>query len=197
MKYIVVAIIAFVIGWLTFGVVKAASAQAVSAPYIEVETDLDGAVDMTLGGWTGGDGLEAYVEGTWVGSPEGTDWELELGTTVDLSFVETTLAGKYVWGETNGKDLLGLGDGREWGDIYAYVGGEIKPGLIGGEYLFAETDLLITSPVDIDYTKVDMGVGYNLELGDRAYVNGRMIWTADRDWSVNQSGVGVKVGFKF
>lgn len=198
MKQVIAGAVLLIAGFLMgLGVANTAGAQEYSAPYIEFETNLDGEVELTLGGWTGGQGLDAYAEGSWIGDEAGTNWELELGTTVDLSFVETTLAGKYVWGDDNGKDLIGFGDNNQWGDLYAHVAGEVKPGLIGGEYFFAETDLLVESPVDIDFDSIDMGVGYNLNLGDRAYVDGRMIWTAERNWEVNQSGVGIKIGFKF
>ena len=171
-------------------------AQAqVSSPYVDFSTNLDGQNTVTLGGEIQGFGVSTFVEGSRIGSFDESDWELELGADVDLSVIETTVSTKYVWGDTNGKNLIG--HEREWGDVYASIEGRLATGIAGGEYAFVNTDILIEEYLDIEYTGVDVGAGYKLELGDRAYVDGRIIWNIDRDWNVSREGVGVSVGFKF
>ncbi len=100
----------------------------------------------------------------------------------------------YSWGNGAG-DIVGWGDGNEWGSIS--VGGEAgyAPGIIGGEYFFLGAGYGISET--FDFEGGSYGVGYGVELAPNIKLDGRMTWDYDSEFEIGEPVVGVSLGLSF
>lgn len=165
--------------------------------YVGIETDLDGAVDFTVGAGITGFNQETYVEFTYSDAATNS-YTVGGGAVLDLSVVSLDTNVSYSWDNVT-TDMIGWGDENVWGDISLNPTLTATPGMIGGEYVSAGANIDIDFDGGFGYDIVggEIVVGYKHELGSGAYVDLNYGWDVDSSWDISEGGIGLGVGFRF
>ncbi len=138
----------------------------------------------------GGQGL--FVEGT---VNEAEDYSARLYANFEVFSLAVQPGATYSWGESGG-DLIGLGDGNEWGTVAADVEAVYTVGIIGEEYVFLGSSATIDE--GFTWEGGDFGVGYLFETESGVYLDARMVWGFSSDYEFTEdSTLSLTLGMSF
>jgi hypothetical protein len=116
-------------------------------------------------------------------------------TEADLGKFKITPGLNYNWG-ADGGDIIGLGDGNEWGEVTADLELSIHPQIVGGEYAFANTEVGFDG-WSLDWRGGEVGAGYKLDLAENVYLDGRVSWSYDDQFEGGQRRILAGIGLRF
>ena len=191
-------LVSFLAVFVTSGV---AFAQEASQPsifadsYVGIESDLDGAVDFTVGTGVTAFNQESYVEFTYSDGVTNS-YALGAGAVMDLNVVELDTNVAYSW-DNDTTNLVGWGDTNTWGDVTVNPTITAKPGIIGGEYASVGGTVAVNNFFDYGIEGGEIALGYKHELGAGAHVDLSYGWDVNSDWEVGEGAMKLGVGFKF
>ena len=106
------------------------------------------------------------------------------------------LTGKVAELKREGRDIIGLGDGNEWGDVSADLELSIHPQIVGGEYAFVNTEVGFDG-WSLDWQGGEVGAGYKLDLAENVYFDGRVSWSYDDQFEGGQRRFLAGIGLRF
>ena len=164
----------------------------VTNTYVEIGTTFEDETVIALGTGIGAGPVSAYAELS--GSTSG-DFKARAFTDAEFSKIRISPGLNYHWGKSGG-DLVGFGDENVWGDVTADMEVSINPGIVGGEYAFANSAVGFDG-WSLDWNGGDFGVGYKLDLAENVYVDGRVSWSYDDQFESGDRRFIAGFGLKF
>lgn len=186
MKFFISAVALFFAG------VASAQVAPVGNTYVELGTKFESASSLTVGTGFAVGPVGAF--GELSGDTDG-NYQIRGYSDVDVGNFTLTPGVNYQWG-ANGGDLLGFGDSNQWGDLSADVEAKFAPGVIGGEYIFANAGVDIEG-LGIAFNGGEVGAGYKLDLAENVYLDGRVSWEYDDQFDSSKPQYTVGLGLKF
>lgn len=183
---------------IAVSVMAAGAATAQEAPmsvgntYVELGTTFEDQTTLTVGTGVGSGALSAF--GELSGSTDG-NFQVRAYTDVEFGKFVITPGINYGWGEDGG-DLVGFGDNNEWGDVTGDLEVALQPGIIGGEYVFANTGVGVDG-WSLEWDGGEVGAGYKLDLAENVYLDGRVSWGYDDQFEGTDRRITAGFGLKF
>jgi len=183
---------------IAFSVMVAGVAVAQDAPvtvgntYVELGTTFENETTVAIGTGVGSGAVSAY--GELSGSTDG-NFQARAYTDAEFSKFVITPGVNYRWG-ADGGDLVGFGDNNEWGDVTADLEVAFRPGIIGGEYAFANTGVGIDG-WSFEWDGGEVGAGYKLDIAENVYLDGRITWGYDEQFEGTSRNFVAGFGLKF
>lgn len=166
--------------------------MTVTNTYVEIGTTFEDETLIALGTGIGAGPVSAYAE---LSGTTNSEFQARAYTDAEFGKFKITPGLNYTWGESGG-DLIGFGEGNEWGDVTADMEVSIHPGLIGGEYAFANTSVGFDG-WSLDWDGGEVGAGYKLDIADNVYLDARMSWSYDDQFESGDRRIVAGIGLKF
>lgn len=164
----------------------------VTNTYVEIGTTFEDETVVALGTGIGAGPVSAYAELS--GSTTG-DFKARAFTDAEFSKFRISPGLNYHWGKSGG-DLVGFGEGNVWGDVTADMEVSINPGIVGGEYAFANSAVGFDG-WSLDWAGGEVGAGYQLDVAENVYLDARVSWGYDDQFQLGSRRVLASVGLKF
>jgi len=168
------------------------SPVTVGNTYVELGTTFENETLLSIGTGVGAGAVSAY--GELSGSTDG-NFQARAYTDAEFGSFKITPGLNYHWG-ADGGDLVGFGENNEWGDVTGDLEVSIHPGLVGGEYVFANTAVGLDG-WSLDWAGGEVGAGYKLDLAENVYLDGRVSWSYDDQFESGDRRFVAGFGLKF
>ena len=174
------------------GVATAQEVPSVGNTYVELGTTFENETTLAIGTGVGSGALAAF--GELSGSTDG-NFQARVYTDSEFGKFVITPGLNYGWG-ADGGDLVGFGENNEWGDITGDLEVSVHPGIVGGEYAFANTGVGIDG-WSLEWDGGEVGAGYKLDLAENVYLDGRVSWGYDDQFESTDRNITAGFGLKF
>jgi len=160
--------------------------------YVEIGTTFEDETMIALGTGVNAGAVSAFAE---LSGTTDSNFKARAYTEADLGKFKITPGINYTWGASGG-DIIGLGDGNEWGDVSADLELSIHPQIVGGEYAFVNTEVGFDG-WSLDWQGGEVGAGYKLDLAENVYFDGRVSWSYDDQFEGGQRRILAGIGLRF
>jgi len=172
--------------------VGAVYTESPSNTYLEVGTGLEDETVLSLGTGVSAGAMSAFTE---LSGTTGSNFKAKTYLETKLGRFRVSPGLSYSWGGDGG-DIIGLGDGNEWGDLSTNLEVSVHPEIVGGEYAFANTETGLNN-WSLDWLGSQVGAGYKLNLAENVYFDGRVVWSYDDKFEGGQRRIVGGIGLRF
>lgn len=191
-RFLTSGIIAVALAGVAAAQVEEVYVERPSNTYLEIGTTFEDETIIALGTGVAAGAVSAFAE---LSGTTDSNFKARAYTEADLGKFKITPGLNYNWG-ADGGDIIGLGDGNEWGEVTADLELSIHPQIVGGEYAFANTEVGFDG-WSLDWRGGEVGAGYKLDLAENVYLDGRVSWSYDDQFEGGQRRILAGIGLRF
>jgi len=191
-RFLTSGIIAVALAGVAAAQVEEVYVESPSNTYLEIGTTFEDETIIALGTGVAAGAVSAFAE---LSGTTDSNFKARAYTEADLGKFKITPGLNYNWG-ADGGDIIGLGDGNEWGEVTADLELSIHPQIVGGEYAFANTEVGFDG-WSLDWRGGEVGAGYKLDLAENVYLDGRVSWSYDDQFEGGQRRILAGIGLRF
>lgn len=191
-QFLTSGIIAVALAGVAAAQVEEVYVESPSNTYLEIGTTFEDETIISLGTGVAAGAVSAFAE---LSGTTDSNFKARAYTEADLGKFKITPGLNYNWG-ADGGDIIGLGDGNEWGEVTADLELSIHPQIVGGEYAFANTEVGFDG-WSLDWRGGEVGAGYKLDLAENVYLDGRVSWSYDDQFEGGQRRILAGIGLRF
>ena len=191
-RFLTSGIIAVALAGVAAAQVEEVYVERPSNTYLEIGTTFEDETIIALGTGVAAGAVSAFAE---LSGTTDSNFKARAYTEADLGKFKITPGLNYNWG-ADGGDIIGLGDGNEWGEVTADLELSIHPQIVGGEYAFANTEVGFDG-WSLDWRGGEVGAGYTLDLAENVYLDGRVSWSYDDQFEGGQRRILAGIGLRF
>lgn len=191
-RFLTSGIIAVALAGVAAAQVEEVYVESPSNTYLEIGTTFEDETIISLGTGVAAGAVSAFAE---LSGTTDSNFKARAYTEADLGKFKITPGLNYNWG-ADGGDIIGLGDGNEWGEVTADLELSIHPQIVGGEYAFANTEVGFDG-WSLDWRGGEVGAGYKLDLAENVYLDGRVSWSYDDQFEGGQRRILAGIGLRF
>ena len=191
-RFLTSGIIAVALAGVAAAQVEEVYTASPSNTYLEIGTTFEDETIISLGTGVAAGAVSAFAE---LSGTTDSNFKARAYTEADLGKFKITPGLNYNWG-ADGGDIIGLGEGNEWGEVTADLELSIHPKIVGGEYAFANTEVGFDG-WSLDWRGGEVGAGYKLDLAENVYLDGRVSWSYDDQFEGGQRRILAGIGLRF
>jgi hypothetical protein len=191
-RFLTSGIIAVALAGVAAAQVEEVYVERPSNTYLEIGTTFEEETIIALGTGVNAGAVSAFAE---LSGTTDSNFKARAYTEADLGKFKITPGLNYNWG-ADGGDIIGLGEGNEWGEVTADLELSIHPKIVGGEYAFANTEVGFDG-WSLDWRGGEVGAGYKLDLAENVYLDGRVSWSYDDQFEGGQRRILAGIGLRF
>ena len=191
-RFLTSGIIAVALAGVAAAQVEEVYVESPSNTYLEIGTTFEDETIIALGTGVAAGAVSAFAE---LSGTTDSNFKARAYTEADLGKFKITPGLNYNWG-ADGGDIIGLGDGNEWGEVTADLELSIHPQIVGGEYAFANTEVGFDG-WSLDWRGGEVGAGYKLDLAENVYLDGRVSWSYNDQFEGGQRRILAGIGLRF
>jgi len=191
-RFLTSGIIAVALAGVAAAQVEEVYVERPSNTYLEIGTTFEEETIIALGTGVNAGAVSAFAE---LSGTTDSNFKARAYTEADLGKFKITPGLNYNWG-ADGGDIIGLGEGNEWGEVTADLELSIHPQIVGGEYAFANTEVGFDG-WSLDWRGGEVGAGYKLDLAENVYLDGRVSWSYDDQFEGGQRRILAGIGLRF